>query len=199
MIKIINKFTEKNQDNYDLNIKDVENYDNNKNIIMFIDSSKYLLNNLNSYLSIDLIYKQLNVDIPRLNLNIFNSKILNLLHFNKILFKNKISKFILNENNYKLIDILALLSTQTSFAFMCIFLNKLNTNKEHHIISLNKNNININIIHDNFVIIISSMFSVLDEDKKMLKQMKTELIINLINKEDYYECLENIIFNITFI
>jgi len=199
--EIIDKFTEDDLDKYLITDKYYESYTTSKNMIFLFDTNKYIYNNFKSYKFTSLlVYKQLILDIPRLKLIIFNKHISNILEFRKILTDYSKNKFILNNISYPLLDVVALLSTQSSFAFPCIFLNKLNKFSDNfHIIGLNNNIISISKLNRDLVLNIKSSFAILDSNKDITKYININLLITLKDLDNCYIPLSNSIFTISFI
>jgi hypothetical protein len=181
-------------------------YNYESDSILLFKTKTYVQNNFKSYNhDIDSVWKQFKVDCPRMSIFINNKIINDSDNFKKELDVLKNYNIRINKINYKLIDALAMLATQSSFAFPYTFLHTVQTKFDNdvHVLNMTSNrriciDIDLNIKDYNQIkITIETDFGFMDINKnKLLSKINSTLILELIldtnNKEATF--LKNSIF-----
>jgi hypothetical protein len=167
------------------------NYNFQKDSLITFNTNIYIIENLKSYnYSTNRIWKQFILDCPRDEIYIENKLIKNKTDFEKSLSFIKKSEININSHSYELITLMAMLCSQSSYAFPIIFLQKIqhHFNKDLYLTNLNKSkNININIESNRIIFILNLDIGVKNIDNnEIVSKLNVNLILELNKVNDNY-------------
>lgn len=181
----------KSYDNFDLvSEHDIDRYiDKYKYVDQFcilFDTKMFIRNNLKSYISEENIWKELAVDCPRMDIFVINNKIYNIVDFKKYLNRLEDRFVCINGIFHKLNSVLALLCTQSSFAFPFDFLHSALSKPANdiYLADLGKNRyikIYFNKLEDGLTITFQTDFCLKDLSKnKIVSKLDCVLTLNTL-------------------